>query len=205
MLNPDRQVILTGYGGDFAAEWGASARDVFARHGPGLFGLDVFHKRARADHWGIEGHAGGMRTCGTLGPISGKGCHLLISDDQIKDQAQANSATYRDSVHQWFLADALSRLEPEGKAIVVLSRRHPDDLVGRLLQASDDWQVLRMPALCDDQAGDPLHREQDAALWPERYDAATLLKIKQELELAGQSHIWECLYMQNPQGDPSAR
>jgi len=205
LLWPDHQIIVTGYGQDFASEWGRAARDIVAKIGPSLCGLNVDPRLARADHWAIAGSDGGLRTCGTLGPISGKGAHLLISDDQIKDQQQANSPTYRDSVHSWFMADCLSRLEPSGKVIVVLSRRHPDDLVGRLLSASDEWQVLRMSALCDDPDTDPLHRPMDSALWPERYDKPTLLKIKSELELSGQSHIWECLYQQNPQGDPSAR
>lgn len=203
MMFPEKNIILTGYGGDFAAEWGRQARDIVARQGR-PYNLAVDKRRAKATNWSIDGADGSMRTCGTLGSITGKGAHLLISDDQVKDQAQANSPTQRDTVHRWFMADCLSRLEPDGKCLVVLSRRHPDDLVGRLLE-NENWPTLRLPALCDDPTTDPLGRQLDEPLWPERYSKECLLSIKDELELSGQSHIWECLYQQNPLGDPGVR
>jgi predicted phage terminase large subunit-like protein len=64
----------------------------------------------------------------------------------------------------------------------------------------DPWTVIRLPALAE--ADDPLGRNVGEALWPERYDEATLERTRQELELNGQGYIWECQYMQNPIGDP---
>ena len=64
---------------------------------------------------------------------------------------------------------------------------------------------LRLPALCDDPANDPLGRQEGEALWPQRYSKNALLKIRDELEISGQGHVWQCLYQQNPSGDPSSR
>ena len=48
--------------------------------------------------------------------------------------------------------------------VVIMTRWHPDDLGGRLLE-NNDWRVLRLPALAE--ADDPLGRIAGAPLWPE--------------------------------------
>lgn len=196
---PERHVLLTGYGNEFAKEWGAKSRDLYRAWSP-AFGQSIGDSK-RADFWKTSA-GGSLRTCGAGGAITGKGCHLLISDDLVKDQSEANSPRCRQLIHSWFMSDALTRLEPKGNAIVVLSRRHPDDLVGRLLH-SGDWRTLRIPVLAEDN--DPLKRQPGEALWPARYTREDLEKMRDDLTLQGQSHIWECLYQQNPLGDPSIR
>lgn len=202
-LFPEHMVILSGYGASFASEWGAQARNLFSSYSPRLFGLHL--DEAKADHWTIKDHRGVCNTCGTGSAVSGKGAHLLIADDLVKDQAEAESATYRESTWKWFQGDLLSRLEPNGKAVVILSRRHPEDLVGRIHQLVESggapWNVVRLPALAEDN--DPLGRAPGTPLWPERYGREALSRIQRDYELAGTGYLWDCLYMQNPIGDPT--
>lgn len=203
MMRPDSRVMLTGYGNEFAAEWGARARDLFALHAPRLFGHTLAARRA--DNWTIANHTGGMVTAGTGGAVSGKGADLLIADDLIKDQQEAESAVERSRVHKWFFGDMLTRLEPGGRCIVVMSRRHPDDSTGQIYKLMESggtpWEIIRLPALAEDN--DPLGRQPGEALWPQRYPVHELERIRRDLELSGESYLWDCLYQQNPLGDPS--
>src|SRR5690348_5084343 len=82
LLYPERDCILSGHGSSFAAEWGASVRDGYGKLAPELFGL-TFGSHQHAEHWTTSAN-GNMRTVGTGGSISGRGCHLLVSDDQVK-------------------------------------------------------------------------------------------------------------------------
>jgi predicted phage terminase large subunit-like protein len=204
-LCPSKQVLLTGYGSDFASEWGAKARDLFSRHSGKLFNLHL--DRKRDDNWSVRYHGGGMHTAGTLGPITGRGADLLIGDDLIKNQREAESTLYRDRVWKWFMGDALTRLEPNGKCILVLSRRHPEDIVGKVEELKDKggmpWTSIRIPVLSEG-ADDPLQRPVNTPLWPERFNAQDLEQIRVGLEQSGEGYLWDSLYMQNPQGDPSS-
>lgn len=204
---PDHSVILTGYGDDFAGSFGEDVRNTVNQVGWALAGLRVREDHSKRHDWRLHGRKGGMRAVGTGGQITGHGCHLLICDDPIKSQEDADSPTKRDALWKWWMADAYSRLEPDGKCVVVLSRRHRDDLTGRLLAAQeaggDSWEVVRLPALAEPD--DPLGRPEGEALWPGRYSRTQLAALRTQYEVAGMNHLWECLYAQNPLGDPASR
>ena len=69
-------------------------------------------------------------------------------------------------------------MEPGGSIIVIATRWHEDDLIGRLLSNEyrdeqfhgDQWEHIKLPALAEEE--DPLDRPLDTPLWPERYDSA---------------------------------
>ena len=48
-----------------------------------------------ANRWDLDGREGGMTAAGVGGPITGKGAHLLIVDDPIKNDEEARSSTFR--------------------------------------------------------------------------------------------------------------
>ncbi|MDP2326452.1 MAG: heat-shock protein Hsp70, partial [Gammaproteobacteria bacterium] len=58
--DPSRKVILASYEHNFAASWGAKARDVLAEFGPAVFGVRLRADRGARDDWQIDGHEGGM-------------------------------------------------------------------------------------------------------------------------------------------------
>jgi predicted phage terminase large subunit-like protein len=82
------------------------------------------------------------------------------------------------------------------------TRWHHDDLAGRILAAQeaggDQWEVLHLPAVAEKD--DPLDREPGAALWPEKYDRASLERTK----VAVGSRVWSALYQGTPSNDESA-
>ena len=189
---PDRKVILVTSEADFAADWGRQARAALEENA-GLFGVAIDQESRAANRWNIKGREGGMRTAGVGGPITGKGADLLIVDDTIKNAEEAVSETYRDKNWDWWQTTAYTRLEPEGAAIVVHSRWHTDDLIGRILKESkEQWRVINLPALAEEN--DPLGRQPGEALWPERFPKAALENIRDNQAL----YWWSALYQQRP-------
>ncbi len=168
---PDRHVILCSYEADFAATWGHKARALLEEHGHDIYGVRVDPSSRAAKRWHLQGHRGGMVTAGVGGPITGKGAHLLIIDDPIKNAEQAMSEVIREKHWDWWLSTARTRLEPGAVVIILLTRWHEADIAGRMLAESaeggDPVREIRLPALAE--AEDPLGRKPGEALWPERY------------------------------------
>lgn len=193
---PDRRVVLASYGADFAAEWGRKVRDLIDEFGPDYFGIAVRADSSAADRWDLDGRDGGMRTAGVGGPLTGKGAHLLIVDDPIKDHEEANSETVRSKLIDWWRSTASTRLEPGGAAIVMATRWHESDLSGHLIAemeaGGERWEALNLPALAE--AGDPLGRAEGEALWPHRYDRATLIEQRR----TSGSYWFAALYQGKP-------
>lgn len=197
---PDHQFVLVSYEADFAAEWGAKAQDVLARHCPGTFGVELDPRTTAASRWNVRRvgtgiTAGGMRTAGIGGPLTGRGANLLLIDDPVKNAEEANSETSRKKAWEWYVTTARTRLEPGGVVVLVMTRWHEDDLAGRLIewakQGKERWDVIRIPALAEED--DPLGRAPGEALWPSRYS-------REELEIlrAQDPYSFEALYQGNP-------
>jgi predicted phage terminase large subunit-like protein len=193
---PRRRVILASYEANFAASWGRKVRDIINEHGESCFGVRVRNDSSAADRWEIAGHGGGMQTAGVGGPITGKGADLLLIDDPVKNAEEANSETYREKSWDWFTSTAYTRLEPSGAIILIQTRWHGDDLGGRILENAEDsgeaWEVVNLPAIAEED--DPLGRSIGQALWPKRYDATALAKIRATIG----AYWFSALYQQQP-------
>lgn len=190
-LWPNRNVILTSYEASFAASWGRQARDFIHEHSSSL-GFSLSPDSTASDRWNtLDG--GGMITAGIGGPITGRGGHLIIVDDPIKNWEEAASETYRQKAIDWFNSTLYTRAEPGASIVVLMTRWHQQDLVGYLLgEHQDPWEEIRLPAIAEES--DPLGRAVGDALCPERYDEGKLEAMK----AAVGSRIWNALYQQRP-------
>jgi predicted phage terminase large subunit-like protein len=195
---PDHRVMLASYEADFAASWGRRARDTLEEWGAPIFGVAVNKRSSAADRWDLLGHRGGMATAGVGGAFTGRGADYLKIDDPIKNAAQAQSKSFRDSQWEWYRSTARTRVEPDGIALVVATRWHEDDLIGRLLAAAeneenaDQWIVIRFPAIAEEE--DVLGRAIGDALWRERYDEKALATIRATVG----PYVWGALFQQSP-------
>lgn len=190
--NPDRRIILGGHHADFAARRGRTVRDLLIEWGPKLFGIRVSRRSESASRWDIEGHAGGMITVGVGGAPIGEGADLMVIDDPLKSYENAMSPLQRGRVNEWIVGTMFSRLEPGAAVLMALARWHDDDPAGFLLKEDpENWRSVRMPAICDDPATDPLGRALGEPLWPERYSLAELEKRRAEMSLALGSVVWD--------------
>lgn len=189
-----KRALLTSYEADFAATHGRAAREIVSEHGH-LFNVKINDTSRAAARWELVGHEGGMNTAGAGGPITGKGGHLMIVDDPIKNAEDAQSPVMRDKLWDWWQSTFLTRREPNAKVLVIMSRWHEDDLVGRLMRHGEGGmriKRLRLPAIAEDD--DPLGRRPGDALCPERYDEEALTAIRRDVGPGP----WASLYQQRP-------
>jgi predicted phage terminase large subunit-like protein len=133
--------------------------------------------------------------------ILGFRANVAIIDDPIRSRADAESETMRESDYQWFTNDLITRLTPDGAIILIATPFHEDDLMGRLQRIQqDDWCILRLPAICDDEATDPLNRKLGEPLWSDdRYGyGERLIEIHAAAEREGRLRDFYAMYQGKP-------
>ena len=157
--HPDKQVILASHDGNYAVSWGRKVRDLLKRHAEqGQIQARVSRDVAAAGEWETT-QGGGMLSRGIGGSITGRGAHLLLIDDPLKDFASAHSIAVRKGQWDWWLSTAQTRLEPGAAVVLVMTRWHEHDLAGMLTSPEwegdpDEWRVLRIPALGEGDVAD---------------------------------------------------
>lgn len=151
-------------------------------------GIEIDPSSRSKQDWRTMVGEGGLWATSCGGSIIGEGFELLVLDDLIRSRADAESPVIRDDAHAWIIADALTRMEPNGSVIVCGTRYHTDDPIGRLLE-SGGWEEIRVPALDD----------ADESYWPERWTAQRLHEIREE-KGGRDGYDWCSLY----QGEPRA-
>lgn len=185
--NPAFRVILGAYNQTFAEKMSRKARAIAKEL------LPLSRERKAAQEWETE-QGGGLRATGVGSAPTGQGGDLLLIDDPVKQRQEAESKAYRDRVYDWYKDDLLTRLEPGGAVILIMTRWNEDDLAGRILasEEAEEWKVLSLPALAE--ANDPLRRAIGAALCPDRFDEKALLRRRKQLG----SYSFASLYQQRP-------
>ena len=190
---PAMKVILAGYGADLAVGFSRQVRDIFQD----VDNQSLLTTRLRKDAARVEAFLteqdGGMYAVGLGGAITGRGAHVLLIDDYVKEIKEALSPTYRDYMWNWFSTTAFTRLEPGGSCIIIATRWHSDDLIGRILKEfPNEWEYIELPAIAEEN--DLLGRGVGEALFPERYDLDRL----NELRITLGSTFFRALYQQKP-------
>lgn len=136
-------------------------------------------------------HDGFFRNTTVRGAITGEGLDLGVIDDPIKGRESANSETIRNKTWEWFTDDFFTRFSDEAGFLVVLTRWHVDDPVGRMIDLFDDLKVLSYPAIAEK---DDKNRKAGEALFPEHKSLKFLLDRKKVMA----DTSWQSLYQQNP-------
>lgn len=195
----DRRVIEVSYGDSLAKKFGRANRRKIEEFGKALFDIAVSRENRSVTNWGIAGTSGGMISAGINGTITGEGADLLIIDDPIKNRKEAESLTYRENLWTEYHDTFDSRLHPGAAVIIIQTRWHEDDLVGRLLREDVDgeWTVINLPAIAVEDEEDILGRKPGEALWPEHGFDENWAKRKKR---NSGTRTWESLY----QGHPTA-
>ncbi|WP_395495872.1 phage terminase large subunit [Acetobacter sp. KSO5] len=196
--NPNRQVVCASYGASLAQDFGRDVRNLVAsRRFNSLFPTVTLAADSSAKDAWHTAQGGLYASMGIGGGLTGKGAHLAIVDDPVKDRQEAESPARRAAVWDWYRAVLRTRLMPGGAIVLVMTRWSPDDLAGRLLAemqsgTGEAWDILRLPALAEE--ADPLNRAPGAALWPQAFPEPELARIR----LAIGAREWGALYQQSP-------
>jgi len=190
------QIIAASHTASLANHFGRLVRRTVVEYGQKLDVALTKDSRAAA-RFSTEG-GGSYFSAGVRGPITGRRADLILIDDPIKSWAEADSLVHRDALYDWYRAELTARLKPNGRIVLIMTRWHEDDLAGRLMRGETAWEVLRLPALAEEN--DPLGRKKGEALWPALQNEAAL--ARRQLEVG--ERAFAALYQQNPR-PPEAR
>ena len=196
--HPQHEFISCSYSGSLAMGFSRKVRQLLREPTyKSAFKTRLDKDSQSAEAW-LTTDGGGFVAAGVGGGITGKGAHVLVIDDPVKNRDEAESQNARDSSWDWYTSTAYTRLAPGGGVLVILTRWHDDDLAGRLLKAATDngeqWEVVNYPARAE---ADEQFRKAGEALHRERYDEEALKRI----EKAVGPRDWSALYQQNPVAD----
>lgn len=204
---PERWVGLASYAADLAYTLSRACKDHFVASGGEL------RDDAKAvKHWQTQ-QGGGLWAGGVGGPCTGKGWHLGIIDDSLKNAEQAASSKIREKQKEWFQSTFSTREEPEGGALILIQTRwNEDDLSGwQLMQelgAEDEekqrWHIVNFAAIKESAEDEPKFppscvvepdwRQVGEPLCPERYNLKKLKRIASQVG----SYFWAALFQQRP-------
>lgn len=188
--------------------------------------------RLRPDSQGIEAwkttKGGGYIAAGVGTGINGKGMHIGIADDLIKDAEAAGSEVIRKAALVWYLSVFYTRLAPGAGILLIGTRWHDADVQGSLLEKAamlrkegvpdyelDNWDVVSYPAIAEHDefllssgkvwTGSPPPDEPFPRLLRSKGEALHPERYPREalikIKNTQPKSTWSALYQQNPTPD----
>lgn len=218
--HPDWEIIHTSYAVSLPEEFSREIREnLRTQEYQALFPNTVLHAEFQSiDAWRLARYGGGYTASGVGGGIIGKGAHVFIIDDPVKNVEEAESQILRDATWKWLTSVASTRMAPGGGVLIIMQCWHEDDVAGRVQEVLStaggfNLEVVSYPALAevDEWLARPEHdhllevakevredklltRYAGEALHEQRYTAKYL--NQQKLLLTDRE--WSALYQQKP-------
>ncbi len=174
----------------------------------GIYSLkvtDVNTQRLMAFDNGSE-----LMAVGREGSLTGNKVDVMILDDLYKDALEANSPLIRENCWEWYTSVVRSREHNDSCEIIVFTRWHEEDLIGRIKEIEEVvevtdlaqldnwspkvWAMINFEAIKTTLPTPLDPREEGQALWEDRHSVETL-REKKKLDPT----VFECLYQGNPQ------
>ena len=195
---PYNKVIEISYSEDFAERFGRRNKQKIEDIGGQVFGIELADSPNSATEFELSNHRGGMISRGIMSGVTGHGANLMIIDDPVKTQEEADSVSRQNKIWNEWLSSFTSRLAPHAKVIIIMTRWSENDLVGRLMTTEGiSLKVLNFPL--EAEADDLLGRKPGQALCPEIGKGDKwLADFKQMLLSREGSRTWNALYQGHP-------
>jgi predicted phage terminase large subunit-like protein len=198
--HPTSSLILATYNEKFSWDFGREVRQIIEDPIYGQIFPGIELTSASVDRVETTDN-GKLFFVGRGGSITGRGAIGLILDDPIKDRVEADSPTTRNKLWTWYTQVIKSRLlTSKGWIVIIQTRWHEDDLVGRLTDPTNvhyneaearKWRIIDLPALA--RENDPIGRKPGQALWPARFPKSYLEEMRE-----GDSRGFQALYQGSP-------
>jgi predicted phage terminase large subunit-like protein len=177
---PGVQVALTGFSHELTSDFSKEVKD---RTQQNLYRLifpdsEVIAGYDKADNWMLSSKSA-VRAKSTGRKLTGRRVDWLVIDDPHSGRRDAESGLSRKRVMEWYFGDCLTRLSPEAVVFIVMTRWHPEDMVGQLTsedyvagleasgQKTEAFNYRNYPAICENEQDDILERRRGEALFPE--------------------------------------
>ena len=204
-INPDLRIVGCSYNETYASKFNRQIQRIIdSKEYKNIFPNTFLNsKNVAFDNKGsylrnskefeIVGKKGSYMSVGVGGGITGNPVDIGIIDDPIKGREEANSSRYRDKLWEWYTDEFLTRLHNDSQQLIIMTRWHEDDIVGRILaQDAERWEVINIPAILEEKAeNDP--REIGDSIWESRHSKKKILNIKRL-----NPNTFQALYQGNP-------
>ena len=107
--HPHHEIINVGYNTELPNGFSRKVREILrSPEYQGFSGVRAGPETQAVEHWRTTA-GGSFTTAGRGGGVTGKGAHILIVDDPIKDQQEADSQLVRDQLMDWYQSVAYTR------------------------------------------------------------------------------------------------
>lgn len=200
--NPGKHVICAAYNDKLAQDFGIDVKETLESKAYSQVFPDFEMVKGGKSQTRIRSKSKSMAYfIGRGGSITGRGGDLIIVDDLFKNDAEADSPAMREKVWKWFTGTIMNRfMTDEGCMIIVMTRWHEDDVIGRLTDKNNPnyneeiaagFHTVNLPAIAEED--DLLGRKPGEALWPDRFGVKFLMEQK-NLGV----RRFSCLYQGNP-------
>lgn len=142
-LDGDRKISIASYSATVARDFNRDVQrimdsDEFRMVFPGVrMGAPGTGYVRTADMVEIAGSGGWLRSVGRGGSLTSKTVDISILDDVYKDYAEANSPLIRESAWKWYTTVVRTRLHNDSQELIVFTRWHEDDLIGRIEESGE--------------------------------------------------------------------
>jgi len=220
-LDPDRKICIGSYAATIARDFNRDVQRIidtprYRELFPGTYlnGSNVVTMAntylRNSDVLEMVGRKGSLRVVGRGGSLTSKTVDVSILDDVYKDYAEGNSPIVRAAAWKWYTTVVRTRLHNDSQELIVFTRWHDDDLIGRIEKSGETIIDVKCWADLEDvtpgawvrinfeglKTGEPTEidpREPGAALWESRHS-----KQKLEAQKALDPVQFQCLYQGNP-------
>jgi predicted phage terminase large subunit-like protein len=201
--DPTKRLIVVSYSADLAIKHGNDFRAVVnSEEYRGIFPAMRISAMKNTQTEVVTTRNGFRLAMSVDGALTGRGGDIIIIDDPIAALAAALSQKAREHVQHWYFNTLLSRLDDKqnGAIVLVMQRLHEDDLAGVLLRSSDEWTVVSLPAIAEQDEEIPIGngqihvRRAGDVLHPEREPREVLESLRAQLG----AEIFAAQYQQQP-------
>ena len=149
--NPSEKIITGSYNEQLSTTFSRGVRNAIQERKASkdrIVYSDIFPKTqlkrgsSAANLWTLEGQHISYLATSPGGTVTGFGATVMILDDIVKNADEAMNETVLESHWTWFTNTMLSRLEKNGKLVIIATRWNTKDLSGR---AIEHYKSIGMP------------------------------------------------------------
>jgi predicted phage terminase large subunit-like protein len=211
-------VLESSFSGNIAARFGRQVRNISQLPLTRLiFPALELSEDSQAKNKFDTTEGGYYVAAGRDGSITSYGADIMILDDLYSNKGEADSETIRDNIWDTYLTVFRTRLHQDSALVLLMTRWHDADLIGKVLglEGRDDqvrdpntgawrtrrpddpedlergtWHVVDFPAIATKDDG---FRKTGEALWPEKYPLDYLRSLEKL-----NPDVFSCMYQCTP-------
>lgn len=223
-IDPDRRITIASYAASLAMRFNRRVQrlllspayeeffpQTLIKGSPGLSSQESTGFIRTGERMEVVGREGELFAVGREGALTGNRVDTFILDDLYRDAMEADSPLIRENCWEWYTSVVKTRQHNASSELLVFTRWHEEDLIGRiglrepverlvrwdqLEEHHEGWLALHFEALKEGEPTEVDPRLPGEALWPARH-SARLLQEKSRLD----PWRFEALY----QGHPCSR